>query len=87
MPDQKQQQLEVLGSTVSVIFYSLMFVASLAFIVTLLRPGLNGEMLFAAAWMCMLASAGCLVWKFALGAMQDRLLDDTPVDRQNAYEV
>ena len=87
MPDQKQQQLEVLGSTVSVIFYSLMFVASLAFIVTLLRPGLNREMLFAAAWMCMLASAGCLVWKFALGAMQDRLLDDTPVDRYNAYEV
>lgn len=87
MPDQKQQQLEVLGSTVSVIFYSLMFVASLAFIVTVLRPGLNGEMLFAAAWMCMLASAGCLVWKFALGAMQDRLQDVTPADRQNAYDL
>jgi len=87
MPDQKQQQLEVLGSTVSVIFYSLMFVASLAFIVTLLRPGLNGEMLLAAAWMCMLASAGCLLWKLALGAMQHRLLDDTPADRQNAYEL
>ena len=72
MPDRQQLRLEMLDDTVSMIFYGLLFVGTLAFVITLFLPEPTFEMLLAASSMCVLAVTGCVVWKLALGAMADK---------------
>ncbi len=78
MAPPERQHLDLLDSTVSVIFYALMSVATAAFLVTVLRPEPSAGMLWSAAWMGVLAATGWVVWKLALGTLQDRGPDHSP---------
>lgn len=72
MSDAQRAQYRLFDRVVSGSFHALMSFAVLAFALAFFEPATHRDMLFSAAWICLLASAGCAVWKLAIGGMQSR---------------